>query len=111
MLAKVGGKPKVEIPTYEGSLNVEEIMDWIRSLDKYVDYEEEVEDKKKVKFVVTRLKGHAAIWWDELQTFRMMKGKSKIKQWDKMVSKMKAKFMPKYYLLNLFKQLQNLRQK
>ena len=41
----------------------------------------------------------------------MRKGKSKIKQWDKMVSKMKDKFMPKDYHLNLFKQLQNLRQK
>ena len=95
---------------YEWSLNGEKLMDWISSLDKYFDYEE-VDDKKKVKFAVTRLKGHAAIWWDELQTSRMRKGTSKIKQWDKMVSKMKAKFMPKYYQLNIFKQLKNLRQK
>eukprot|EP00253_Pinus_taeda_P019816 PITA_19816 len=110
MLAKVGGKPKVEIPVYEWSINVEELMDWISSLDKYFDYEE-VDDKKKVKFAITRLKGHATIWWDELQTSRTRKEKSKIKQWDKMVSKMKAKFMPKYYQLNIFKQLHNLRQK
>lgn len=32
MLVKVGGKPKVEIPMYEGSLNAEELMDWIRSI-------------------------------------------------------------------------------
>ena len=110
MLAKVGGKPKVEIPMYEGSLNAEELMDWISALDKYFDYGE-VDDKNKVKFAVTKLKGHATIWWDELQTSKMRKRKSKIKQWDKMVSKMKAKFMPKDYQLNLFKQLQNLRQK
>ena len=101
MLVKVGGKPKVEIPTYERSLNAEELMNWIRSLDKYFDSEEEVDNKKKVKFAVTRLKGHAAIWWDELQTSRMRKGKSKIKQCDNMVSKMKAKFTPKDYELNL----------
>jgi hypothetical protein len=34
-------------------------------LDKYLDYEE-VDDEKKVKHVVTRLKGHEALWWDEL---------------------------------------------
>eukprot|EP00253_Pinus_taeda_P018546 PITA_18546 len=84
MLAKVGGKPKMEIPTYEGSLNAEELMDWINPLDKYFDYEEEANEKKKVKFSFTRLKGHGAIWWDELQTSRTRKGKSKIKQWDKM---------------------------
>lgn len=110
VLVKVGGKPKVEIPVYEGSLNAEELMDWISSLDKYFDYEE-VDDIKKVKFAVIRLKGHATIWWDEIQTSRTRQRKSKIKQWDKMVSKMKAKFMPKEYQLNLFKQLQNLRQK
>ena len=87
MLAKVGSRPKIEIPMYEGSLNAEELMDWIRSIDQYFD-SEEVEVNKRVKFGVTRLKGHAAIWWDELQTSRTRKGKSKIKQWDKMVSKM-----------------------
>eukprot|EP00253_Pinus_taeda_P012339 PITA_12339 len=61
MLAKVGSKPKIEIPMYDGSLNAEELMDWIRSIDQYFDYEE-VEENKKVKFAVTRLKGHAAIW-------------------------------------------------
>ena len=50
----------MEIPFYEGSLNAEELMDWISSLDKYFDYEE-VDDKNKVKFAVTRLKGHASI--------------------------------------------------
>ena len=110
MSAKVGGKPEVEIHAYEGSLKAEELMDWISSLEKYFYYEE-IDDKKKVKFAVTRLKGHAAIWWDELQTSRARKGKPQIKQWNKMVSRLKGKFMPKDYQLNLFRQLQNLRQK
>jgi len=49
------------------------------------------------------LKGHVAIWWDELQTSKERKGNTKIKQWDKMASRLKAKFMPKYYQLNLFR--------
>jgi len=60
MLAKVGSKPKMEIPMYEGSLYAEELMDWIRSIDQYFDYEE-VEENKRVKFVVTGQKGHVAI--------------------------------------------------
>eukprot|EP00253_Pinus_taeda_P024789 PITA_24789 len=90
MLAKVGGKPKAEIPMYGGSLNIGELMDWIRSLDQYFDYEE-VDERKKVKFAVTRLRGHAAIWWDELQTSRTKKGKSKIKLWDKMSQRNRGK--------------------
>ena len=95
---------------YEGKLNVAKLMDWINSLNKYFDFEE-VEDKNKVIYVVTRLKGHAAIWWDELHIHRERGGKPKIKYWDKMLYKIKSQFMPKDYQLTLVRQLQNLRQK
>ena len=38
----------MDIPVYEGNLDVEELLDWIRTLDKYFDYED-VEEDKKVK--------------------------------------------------------------
>ena len=56
MLIKATRRPKVDVPLYEGNLNMEELMDWISSLDKYFEFEE-VEDKRKVKFAATRLKG------------------------------------------------------
>ena len=95
---------------YEGNLNVVELMDSINSLNKYFDFEE-IEDKNKVRYGATRLKGHVAIQWDELQIHRERRGKSKIHSWDKMLYKIKSQFMPKDYELNLFRQLQNLRQK
>jgi hypothetical protein len=73
-IARMGAREKMEIPVYEGNLDVEEILDWIRALDTYFDYED-VEEDKKVKHVVTRLKGHATLWWDELQADRCCKGK------------------------------------
>jgi glucose-6-phosphate isomerase len=78
MLVKVGGRPKVEVPMYEGNLNVEELMDWINTMDKYFDFEE-VEDRKKVKYATTRLKGHATIWWDELQFIEREKVNPKLR--------------------------------
>jgi hypothetical protein len=74
VVARIGGREKMGIPMYEGNLYVEELVDWIRALDKYFDYED-VEEDKKVKHVVTRLKGHATLWWDELQADRRSKGK------------------------------------
>jgi hypothetical protein len=62
-------RPKVEILTYSGSLVPEELIDWIIALDKYFDYEEVNEDKQ-VKFFVTRLRGHATLWWDGVQEER-----------------------------------------
>jgi hypothetical protein len=88
-VARMGARVKMDIPVYEGNLDVEDLLDWIRALDTYFDYED-IEEDKKVKHVVTRLKGHATLWWDELQATRPCKGKQKIKSWDRMITKMKA---------------------
>jgi hypothetical protein len=95
VVVKLGAREKIEIPMYEGKLDDEELLDRIRSMDKYFNYEY-VNEEKKVRHVVTRLKGHATLWWNELQAERRSKGKKKIKNWDRMVAKLKAKFMPKY---------------
>jgi hypothetical protein len=109
-ISRMGAKEKMDIPVYEGNLDAEELLDWIRALDTYFNYEDVKEDKK-VKHVVTHLKGHAALWWDELQADRHCKGKQKIKIWDQMISKMKVKFIPRDYQITLFIRMQNLRQK
>ena len=77
-ISRMSSKTKMDIPDYEGSLNAEELLDWIRALDTYFDYED-IEEDQKVRHVVTMLKGHVALWWDELQADRRCKGKQKIK--------------------------------
>jgi hypothetical protein len=80
------------------------LPDWINSLDKYFDYED-IDNEKKVKHVVTRLKGHASLWWDKLQVDKRRRGKYKIKSWDRMIAILKDKLIPKDYQLNLFRRL------
>jgi hypothetical protein len=65
VVVKLGARVKIDIPMYEGNLHVEELLDWICTMDKYFDYED-VDVEKNVKHDVTRLKGHATLWWDEL---------------------------------------------
>ena len=57
------------------------------------------------------MKGHASIWWDELHIYREGIGKKKNNSWDKMLYKIKSRFMPKDNQLNLLRELQDLRQK
>ena len=101
-------RPK--FPTYDGSLFVEHLIEWISELDNYFDFDE-VEEDKRVRLVVMRLKGHASLWWDSVQTERRRKNKPLIKSWDRMVAKMRAKFLPKHYQLILYRQVQNLRKR
>jgi hypothetical protein len=63
-------------------------------MEKYFDYED-IEEEKMVKHAVTRLKGHAALWWDEMQAERRRNGKKKIKNWDRMVAKVEIQIYPK----------------
>ena len=67
--------PKLSLSTYDGNLSAEGMIYWIGELDRYFDYEE-IEEDKTVKLVVTRLKGHVALWWDSVQANRKKKNKS-----------------------------------
>ena len=95
-------RPRPELPTYDESLFVEHLLDWISELDKYFEYDE-VEEDKRIRLDVTRLKGNASLWWDSVQEERRRKNKSLIKSWDRMVAKMRAKFFPKDYQLILYR--------
>ena len=108
-VSKIGARARIEVPMYEGNLEVEELLDWVRAMDKYFDYEY-IEEDKMVNHAVRRLKGHTMLWWDELQVECRCNGKQKIKRWDRMVAKMKAKFILKDHQINLYRRLQNLRQ-
>jgi hypothetical protein len=76
--SKIGARERIEVQMYEGNLEVEELLDWVRVMDKYFDYKD-IEEDKMVKHVVIRLKGHAALWWDELQDECRSNGKKKLK--------------------------------
>ena len=103
-------RPKTEVSIYVGGLNPEELIDWINDMEKLFDYEE-TEDEKKVKFAVTKLKGYGLLWWDGVQAKRRKLGKQPIKNWNRMVAKLKSKFLPSNYQQTLFRQMQNLRQR
>ena len=53
----VSSKPRMEVLIYEGNLNVESLIDSISPMDTYFDYGN-VDQDKRVKFVVTTLRGH-----------------------------------------------------
>jgi hypothetical protein len=78
VVARIGAKEKMEIPMHEGNLDIEDLLDWFRDLDKYFDYED-IEEYRRVKHVVTRLTGHATLWWDELKVDKCCEDKQIIK--------------------------------
>ena len=87
-------RPKLEVPTYQGGLDVNQLLDWINEMEKLFDYDE-MDDERKVKFAITRLKGHPSLWWNGVWKERRNKGKLPIKNWDRIVAKLRGKFLHK----------------
>lgn len=58
-------KPKPKLPTYDDKRSIKVLLDWISEVDKCFECKEFSEDHK-VKFAVTKLKGHAALWWNSV---------------------------------------------
>ena len=97
-------KHKMEVSNFLGTLNPEGLINWIGELEDYFELED-IEDPLRVRLTKTKLKGHAALWWKEWQRDREDEGEVKITRWRLMVTKLKAKFIPTNYELELFKKL------
>ncbi|XP_074293285.1 uncharacterized protein LOC141620267 [Silene latifolia] len=55
---------KVEIPEFSGSLNPDDLLEWIRDIEKIFEYKGYT-DVKAFKVVVLKLKSYASLWQDE----------------------------------------------
>ena len=69
VLSRENSKPVVEVVPYDGKLDPNVVLVWISNMEKFFEYEN-TPDSRKVKIVVTRLKGHASFWWEDLQIDR-----------------------------------------
>jgi len=108
-ITKFGKRPTIEVGIFSGNLKPDELIDWINELEEYFEYED-IRDPDRVKFAKAKLKGHAKIWWQEVQLERLRRGKEKITRWDRMVDKLKKQFIPVDYELDLFKKMHGLKQ-
>jgi len=100
---------KIEIPEFEGKLDLEDLLDWLHTVKRVFEYKDIPEDKK-VKLIALRLRKYASLWWTNLCAKRERERKSKIRSWEKMKSKLKARFLPSTYVQDCYSQLHHLNQ-
>ena len=73
------------------------------------DYKQTPDDKK-VKVVALKLRKYASTWWHNVCSKRERQRKGKIRSWDKMKKKLKAKFLPTYYVQENYTKFHKLQQ-
>ena len=69
---------KVDIPYFNGNLNIEDFINWLVDIDKFFDYMEVLEENI-VKLVACRLKRGVSAWWKRLHNRRTREGKQSVR--------------------------------
>ena len=100
---------KVELPSFNGNVSIEENLDWVNEVEKFFDYMGTADDKQ-VCLVAYKLKGGAFAWWDHVQLNRKRERKLPIRSWRRMKRLMADQFLPPDYQQELFRQYQDCRQ-
>ncbi|XP_022019990.1 uncharacterized protein LOC110920060 [Helianthus annuus] len=100
---------KVDIPEYDGRLDPDEFVEWLRTVERVFDYKQTGEEKK-VKLVSLKLRKYASTWWANVCLQGEKFGKEKVRSWSKMKKLLKTKFMPPYYLQESFSKLHFIKQ-
>lgn len=57
---------KVDIPSFNGLLYIEDFLDWITTMKRFFEYIVIHEDKQ-VKLVAFKLTDEASSWWEQIQ--------------------------------------------
>ncbi|GKC67890.1 hypothetical protein Tco_1100488 [Tanacetum coccineum] len=92
---------EVNILSFNGTLAIEDFVDWLAEVDRFFKYMEIPEDQR-VRLVACRLKGCASAWWERLQVKRYRKGKQPIRTWYRMKQLLQKDFLPPDYEQILF---------
>ena len=100
---------KVDIPYFNGNLNIEDFIDWITDIDKFFDYMG-VSEENKVRLVTCRLKGGVSAWWERLQNRRIRERKHPVRYWYCIKQLLKKDFIPLDSKHILFQQYQRCHQ-
>ncbi|KAG6387355.1 hypothetical protein SASPL_152542 [Salvia splendens] len=86
---------KIDIPSFDGTLNIEDFLDWVTDVDRFFEHVE-VPSEKRAATVACRLKSGAAAWWDKQLRDRELQGKARVCTWRKMRGIIIDEYLPDY---------------
>lgn len=96
---------KIDIPSFDGTLNIEDFLDWVTDVDMFFEHVE-VPSEKRAAMVAYRLKSGAAAWWDVQLCDRELQGKARVCTWRKMRGMIVDEYLRADYDQVLFQQYQ-----
>ncbi|PWA51772.1 hypothetical protein CTI12_AA461010 [Artemisia annua] len=95
-----------DIPSFHGSMNVEDFVDWMSELHNFFKFYEIPMDQRVI-FVAYKLKVGAQSWWKNMQITRERQGKLPITSRERMERELRRRFLPPNHDQILFNLLQH----
>ncbi|XP_074303235.1 uncharacterized protein LOC141637674 [Silene latifolia] len=100
---------KLDIPDFNGDLDPEKFLDWIRQAERVFEYKE-YDEHKQFKVAILKLTKYASLWYENLKKQRKRDKKSKIDTWEKLKKHLMRRFLPRDYEQENYLKLQSLSQ-
>ena len=101
---------KIDLPQFDGELEMEDLLNWLKKLDKCFDYTHTPEENK-VKLVAYKFHDGALTWWDKKKSNMRKMGKPLIMTWPRMRKMIQDPFLPINYEQILWEQLHHYTQR
>ena len=100
---------KFDPPEFEGNLNPNLFMEWIRALERFLEARE-YSDEKAFKVAVLKLKKYVSLWYENVKKQRAREGKARIRTWSKLKKLLTKRFLPNNYKCELYLRVSSLSQ-
>ncbi|XP_074321438.1 uncharacterized protein LOC141657945 [Silene latifolia] len=98
-----------ELPEFGGSTDPEDCLDWERKIERMFEFKE-IDDEKRCKYAVLKLSRNASLWYENLKADRARGGKEKMNSWESLKRKLRKRYIPNNYRIDLFRKSAELMQ-
>ena len=98
-----------DLPEFDGNLDPEVYLDWERRIDRIFSHKG-IDDYKCFTYAVLKLSKLASLWYDNCQIKRERERKERINSWNLLKQKLRKRFVPRSYKLDLFHKFNTLQQ-
>ncbi|XP_060670109.1 uncharacterized protein LOC132800453 [Ziziphus jujuba] len=83
---------KLDIPNFDGSLNIEDFLDWLQTVESFFEYMS-IPEEKQVRLVAYKFHGGTSAWWEQVQNNRRKQGNGSIQTWSRLRRMLWARFL------------------
>ena len=87
---------KVNAPSFDGSHQPSDYIDWETAMDQYFDWYP-MSEERKVRLAKMRLTKLAKTYWLNVEGLRAVRRQDPIDTWDDMKTQLRTKYLPPSY--------------